>query len=184
MPRGFGCKAVPFFRLSPDERAILLHGYWRRPGHGSFLKKSGAKPDDIRSWLRWDGLIPAVQAEFKRSKNVQWRKHVEVSSKSVDCPQCHGTGLQLHSRAIQIGPHSLFEWVRGGTLGEFVKALDSFGSSSQRAQRMKLRILHCLEPLTDAVPQAPLREPITDPDLLRSVFERTVQSMLQLKVLD
>ena len=180
---GLWSQGRPFFRLSPDEHAILLHGYWRRPGHGSFLKKARAKPDDVRSWLRWDGLIPAVQAEVKRSKNVQWRKHVETSSKSVECPHCHGTGLQLHTRAIQIGPHSLFEWVRRGTLGDFVQALDSFDSPSQRAQRMKLRILHCLEPLTDAVPQAPLREPITDSNLLRSVFERTAQSMLQLKVL-
>ena len=49
---------------------------------------------------------------------------------------------------------------------------------------MKVRILHCLEPLTNAVPQAPLHKQISDPDLLRSVFERTVHSMIQLKVLD
>ena len=122
---GLWMEGRPFFRLPPDDRAILLHGDWRRPGHGSFLKKSGAKPDDVRSWLRWDGLIPAVQAEFERSTNVQWRKHVEVSSKSVDCPQCHGTGLQLHSRAIRIGPHSMFEWVSRGSVGEFVQVLDA-----------------------------------------------------------
>ena len=83
---GLWSQGRPFSRLSPDERAILLHGYWRRPGHGSFLKKLGAKPDDVRSWLRWDGLIPAVQAQFERSRNVQWRSHLQISSKSVDCP--------------------------------------------------------------------------------------------------
>ena len=174
----------PFSRLTPDERAILLHGYWSRPGHGSFLKKPGAKPEDVRSWLRWDGLIPAVQAESERSRNVEWREHLENSSKSVDCPQCQGTGLQLHSRAILVGPHSLFEWVRQGTVGEFAQALENFTPPSQRAKRMKVRILHCLEPLTNSVPRAPLRDQIGDPDLLRSVFERTVHSMLQLKVLD
>ena len=56
--------------------------------------------------------------------------------------------------------------------------------ASRRAQHMKVRILHCLEPLSKAVPKAPLREPINDPDLLRSVFERTVHSMTQLKVLN
>ena len=181
---GLWSQGRPFFRLSPDERAILLHGYWHRPGHGSFLKKPGAKPEDVRSWLRWDGLIPAVQAEFRRSRNVEWQKHLEISLKSVDCPQCQGTRLQLHSRAIPVGPHSLFEWVRQGTVGEFAQALKNVNTPSQRVKRMKLRILHCLEPLTNAVPRAPLRDPITDPDLLRSVFERTVQSMLQLKVLD
>ena len=174
----------PFSRLTPDERAILLHGYWSHPGHGTFLKKPRAKPEDVRSWLRWDGLIPAVRVESERSKNVEWRKHLENSSKSVDCPQCQATGLQLHSRAIPVGPHSLFEWVRQGTVGEFAQALENFSLPSQRAKRMKVRILHCLEPLTNALPRAPLREQISDPDLLRSVFERTVHSMIQLKVLD
>ena len=73
----------------------------------------------------WDGLIPAVRAESERSRNVEWRKHLENSSKSVDCPQCQGTGLQLHSRAIPVGPHSLFEWVRQGTVGEFAQALEN-----------------------------------------------------------
>ena len=173
----------PFSRLAPDERAILLHGYWSRPGHGSFLKKPGAMPEDVRSWLRWDGLIPAVRAESERSRNVEWRKHLENSSKSVDCPQCQGTGLQLHSRAIRVGPHSLFEWVRQGTVGEFAQELENVSTPSQRAKRMKGRILHCLEPLTNAVPRAPLHKQISDPDLLRSVFERTVHSMIQLKVL-
>ena len=55
---GLWFQGCPYFRLSADDRDILMHGYWHRPGHGSFLKKSGAKPDDIRSWLRWDGLMP------------------------------------------------------------------------------------------------------------------------------
>ncbi len=174
----------PFSRLEPNERAILLHGYWSRPGHGSFLKKPGAKPEDVRSWLRWDGLIPAVRTESERSRHMEWREHLENSSKFVDCPQCQGTGLQLHSRAIPVGPHSLFEWVRQGTVGEFAQTLEDFSPPSQRAERMKVRILHCLEPLTNSVPQAPLRDEIGDPDLVRSVFERTVHSMLQLRVLD
>ena len=78
----------------------------------------------------------------------------------------------------------MFEWVSRGSVGEFVQVLSTMDSSSQRAKRMKLRIVHCLEPLTIAIPRAPLREPITDPDLLRSVFERIVQSMLRLKVVD
>ena len=174
----------PFSRLPPEERAILLHGYWYRPGHGSFLKKPGAKPEDVRSWLRWDGLIPAVRAESERSRNVAWRKQLKNLSKAVDCPRCQGTGLQLHSRAVPLGPHSLFEWVRNGTVGEFAHALDKFSPPSRRAERMKVRVLHCLKPLTSTIPQAPLRKPISDPDLLHSVFERTVQSMIQLKVLD
>ena len=176
-----GCS---FSRLEPDERAILLHGYWCRPSHGSFLKNSRAKPEDVRSWMSWDGFIPAVRAESGRSRNAEWRRQLENSYKLVDCPRCQGTGLQFHSRAVPLGPHSLFEWVREGTVGGFARALEEMPPPSGRAKRMKVRILHCLEPMLNTVPRAPLRKPISDPNLLHSVFERTVHSLIQLKVLD
>ena len=171
-----------FSRLGPEERAILMHGYWFRPSHGSFLKTSRHKPEDVRSWLRWDGLIHAILAESGRSKNALWRKQVETTTKSVKCPRCQGTGLQLHSRAFQLGQRSLFEWVRQGTIKEFVDALKKMTPPSERGNHMKARILYCLEPLRKTVPRSPLGEPISDPNLLRSVFERTVHSMTQLKV--
>ena len=176
-----GCS---FSRLEPDERAILLHGYWCRPSHGSFLKNPRAKPEDARSWLRWDGLIPAVRVESERSRDVTWRRQLGKSCKLVDCPRCQGTGLQLHSRAVPLGPHSLFEWMREGTIGEFAQALEKMSLPSTRAKHMKVRILHCLEPLVDTIPRASLRESIGDRKLLRSVFERTVHNLTRLKVLD
>ena len=47
--------------------------------------------------------------------------------------------------------------------GEFAQALENVSTPSQRAKRMKGRILHCLEPLTNAVPRAPLHKQISDP---------------------
>ena len=180
---GLWLRGRTFSQLGLEERALLMHGYWSRPGHGSFLKKTGAKPDDVRSWLRWNGFIRAVLDKSERSRNVEWRKGLETSTRSTECPRCQGAGLQLHSRAIPLGRRSMFDWVREGTIKEFALALEQMKSPSRRAHRMKVRILHCLEPLSKAVPQAPLREPINDPDLLRAVFERTVHSMTQLKVL-
>ena len=160
-----------------------MHGFWSRPGHGSFLKSSSAKSEDVRSWLRWDGLIRAVLAESERSRDTEWRKRLENSAKAVDCPRCQGTGLQVHTRAIQLGQLSWFEWVRTGTVKQLAQALSRVDSPNRRSHRTKVRILHCLEPLTLMAPQARLREPVGDPDLLRSVFERTVHSMTQLQVL-
>ena len=181
---GLWAQSRPFSQLKPDERTILLHGYWSRPGHGSFLKNPKARPEDVRSWLRWDGFVPAVRGEAGRSRNVEWQKQLETSSKSVDCPRCQGTGLQLHSRAISLGLRSLFDWVREGAIREFTQALRKMRPPGSRAKHMRDRVVHCLEPLSRAVPQAPLREPINDPKLLRSVFERTVHSMTRLKVVD
>ena len=181
---GLWAQGRSFSRLDPEDRSILMHGFWRRPGHGSFLKNPRAKPEDVRSWLRWDGLVRAVLGESERSGHVEWRKRLSSSARSVDCPQCRGTGLQVHSRAIRLGPCSWFEWVRAGSVGALAKAIEHASPPSRRSERMKQRILHCLEPLTRTVPQAPLREPIQDPALLSAVFERAVHSMTQLRVLN
>ena len=184
MSEGLWVQGCSFSKLSREQRDILMHGYWCRPSHGSFLKTPRAKPEDIRSWLRWNGLVRAVRGESGRSKNVRWRRQLETVTKSMDCPRCRGSGLQLHSRAIPLGQRSLFEWVRTGTIQEFAKALKQSEPCSERAKRTKVRILHCLELLTNSIPNAPLREPVRDPHLLRSVFERTVHSMTQLTVLN
>ena len=173
-----------FSRLEPEERCILMHGFWRRPGHGSFLKTPRAKPEDVRSWLRWDGLVKAVLREVERSSDVEWRRRLTSSTRSMECSQCRGTGLQAHNRAIRLGRRSWFDWVRAGTVGELTTALDRERPPSRRGERTKGRILHCLEPLTRTAPQASLREPIQDPALLHPVFERAVHSMTQLRVLN
>ena len=180
---GLWSRGRSYSRLGPEERSMLMHGFWCRPGHGSFLKNARARPEDVRSWLRWDGLVPAVLTESQRSRHVEWRRQLTTSTRAVDCPQCHGTGLQPHSRAIRLGRRSWFEWVRTGTVEELTKAIEHAPPPSRRSERMKQRILHCLEPLTQTVPQAPLRNPIQDPALLRPVFERLVHSMTPLRVL-
>ena len=181
---GLWWRDMSFSRLGHEERCILMHGFWCRPGHGSFLKNPRAKPEDVRSWLRWDGLVEAVLREAERSTHVEWRKRLTSSTRSMECPQCRGTGLQAHSRAIRLGRRSWFEWVRAGTVGELASALERESPPSRRGERMKERILHCLEPLTRVAPQALLREPIQDPALLHPVFERAVHSMTQLRVLN
>ena len=181
---GLWPKDRAFNQLDLEERTILMHGYWARPGHGSFLKTPKAKPEDVRSWLRWDGLFPVIRMEAERSKNSEWRKQLQASSQMVECPRCQGTGLQLHSQAVALGEHSLFEWVRDGTVGEFCGAIEGMKSASRRSERMKVRILHCLGPLRQARPQARLRRPVEDIDLLRAVFGRVVGSMIRLRVLD
>jgi len=172
-----------FDGLRPDERAILLHGYWRRPGPGSFLKTSHSKPEEVSSWLRWDGLYRAILSEIDRSKASEWVKQIRATTRSNLCPICAGTGLQDQARAIKIGSQSFFEWVRKGTVKELVKTLGALAPPSERSKRMRKRILHCLEPLSRTVPHASLREPVGDAKLLRDVYERTVQTMTRLEVL-
>jgi excinuclease ABC A subunit len=172
-----------FDHLKPDERTILMHGYWHRPGPGSFLKTWHSKPEEVSSWLRWDGLYRAVLEEIDRSKASGWVQQVRATTRSNICPVCAGTGLQDHARAIKIGSQSFFDRVRKGTIKELVKTLGELAPPSERSRRMCKRILHCLEPLSRTVPQSPLREPVGDAKLLRAVYERTVQAMTRLEVL-
>jgi excinuclease UvrABC ATPase subunit len=172
-----------FAHLKPDERTILLHGYWRRPGPGSFLKSPKADPEEVSSWLRWNGLFRAVLEEVDRSKSSDWKKEVRATTSRIECPDCEGTGLQRQSRAIQVGSQSLFDWIRTGTIGGLRQALKKLSPASSRSHRTCDRIVYCLEPLSDAVPRAALREPIEDAKLIRAVFERSVRSLTQLRVI-
>jgi excinuclease UvrABC ATPase subunit len=172
-----------FAQLEPDERAILLHGYWQRPGPGSFLKNTQSDPEDVGSWLRWNGLFGAILYEVDRSKASEWVTRIRATSRHIVCPLCSATGLRLHAQAIPLGTASFFDWVRDATVGELVKALGKIVPKSIRSEKMKTRILHCLQPLSQAAPKARLREPIGDSRLARAVFERTVHSLTRLDVL-
>jgi excinuclease ABC A subunit len=172
-----------FARLSLDEVTILMYGYWSRPGHGSFLKTPNSDPEDVRSWLRWSGLFRTVLEEADRSDASEWVRKIHATSRHSECPRCVGTGLQLHAQAIRLGKQSLFDWIHEGAIGDFAKTLAKLALPSVRSERMRARVLHCLEPLIRAVPRALLREPIGDAELLRAVFERTVRSLTRLGVL-
>ena len=172
-----------FDSLSKEERTILLHGYWRRPGPGSFLKTSKVDPEEVNSWLRWNGLFRAALDEIHRSKDTAWVSKINATSRAIKCPVCTGTGLHIQSRAINLGPRSFFDWVLEGTVGEFAKALREMTPASSRSKHTRTRVLSCLEPLVKAIPRAPLNEEIADPKLLRAVFERTAHSMTNLKVI-
>jgi excinuclease ABC A subunit len=172
-----------FDRLGPDERNILMHGYWHRPGPGSFLKTPHSKPEEVSSWLRWDGLYRAVLDEADRSKAGDWAKQIRSTTRGIVCPVCAGTGLRDHARAIEIGSQSFFDLVRRGTVKDLVEELGELAPTSERSKRMRKRILHCLEPLSRTKQQASLREPVGDAKLLRAVYERTVRSMTRLEVI-
>ena len=171
-----------YSQLSEDERILLMHGFWRRPGPGSFLKSARTNPNEVGSWLRWDGLYRAVMGEVDRSVDHTWRERVKSSATESTCPLCTGTGLQWHARAVLLGPRSYFDLVRSGSVGDLAESLSAMVLISQRAALMRDRLLHCLEPLVDNIPEAMLRVPLKDSEMLRAVFERTVRSLTNFNV--
>jgi excinuclease UvrABC ATPase subunit len=172
-----------FASLGAEEHSILMHGYWHRPGPGSFLKAPKANPEEVGSWLRWDGLFRVTFEELDRSTSKGWVKDIQSTKRNNKCPVCEGTGMRPHVRAIKLGTKSFFDLVKVGSVGDLVKALETLAPASERSKRMRKRILHCLEPLSRSAHSAKLRESFDDTKLLRAVFERTVHSLTRLEVL-
>ena len=156
--------ATPFATLDRAEREMVLFGFWSRPGAGSFLKRPGANPVEVASWLRWDGLYRRLLDQTDRSRNPDWVRQVRTGARQRRCPRCKGSGLQLFAGLLRVGDGSLAEWVR---LGDGARMLDRIGQvapATARQQRTHTRILHCL---------APLRTPGADPS---ATAKRTVES--------
>lgn len=174
--------AAPFFRrleqegLAPDDlRETLLGGYWKRPGAGTFLKKPQADPDEVASWLRWDGLYRVVWSESQRSRHGNWAKAVRDSARDQPCPACAGSGHRDIIRLIGVAGRSLADWLGGATVEELTDALCADRTvGDQRRSRTIERILACLAPLVREAPSMQLDQRVdpTDPVLRR--FAETV----------
>jgi excinuclease ABC A subunit len=169
-----------FQRLAPADKDILLHGFWHRPGPGSFLKGPQDDPQEVSSWLRWDGLIRHVREQADRSSSPAWKEAVQRSSRQQECHICEGTGLARHSRVIQRDGRSLHDWTARGTVGELATALRHSPCRTERERRTLARILECLEPVVREAPSARLRDPLADPDLARAVYAQVVRAFTHL----
>lgn len=148
--------------LSRSQEAIVLYGFWTRPGHGTFLKV-GRDNDgsEVRHWLRWDGLVAAVMSQLDRSRHSGWVEQVRASRKRMACPSCDATGLGPTARLLSLGDRNLYDWTRAGTLDSFTAALTKLTPLPARAKLRRERLLACLQPFRSA--RAPLRQPAEDP---------------------
>jgi excinuclease ABC A subunit len=149
-------------KLDDDAEAAVMHGFWIRPSHGTFLK-AGSKNDgsEVGHWLRWDGLVSAVDGQLPRSKNSAWREAVSASRREARCPTCRGTGLGPNASLLTNGKRTLEEWARQGSLDGFLEALEALPGLPPRAIRERERLAHCLAPLRVSDP--PLGRPATGP---------------------
>lgn len=145
-------EARPFFRrleeeglADPDRLAQdLLHGFWRRPGHGTFLKSTKDKPDEVASWLRWDGLFSRLWGELSRSKDKAWAKAVVDARHTAPCPLCAGSGHGIAARLLRLEGKSLADWATSGTLVELRNALAALPTDSKREAATRQRLIKCL----------------------------------------
>jgi excinuclease UvrABC ATPase subunit len=135
-------------KLTPSAEATIMYGFWIRPSHGTF-RKAGSEYDgsEANHWLRWDGLVSALDGQLSRSKNSAWVAAVNASRHSVACPSCRGSGLGPNAGLLENGGKALDAWSQKGKLSEFLEALESLRGLPPRAVCERKRLLHCLAPL-------------------------------------
>jgi excinuclease UvrABC ATPase subunit len=158
---------VPFFRrlaeeglwdadarwgkLDPTAEALLMHGFWIRPGHGTFLR-AGPKMDgsEVSHWLRWDGMVTALESQLDRSKDAKWRDAVLASRHAIPCPSCKGAGLGPAAGLLVLAKRPFDEWVRHGKMASFLAAIDALPDLPPRASRERERVKSVLAALRAA----------------------------------
>jgi excinuclease UvrABC ATPase subunit len=125
-------------------RQDLLFGFWHRPGHGTFLKNVKNNPDDVASWLRWDGLFSHIWSELPRSKANDWARAVKDERHKCACPICGGSGHGIAAALLLLRGRSLAEWALDGTVQDLREALEELPASRRRQKATQKRLLHCL----------------------------------------
>ncbi|MBV0934890.1 hypothetical protein [Marinobacterium weihaiense] len=124
---------------------LVNYGFWSRPGLGSFLKKAKVNPNEVSSWLRWDGLYHHLQQNLERADHV-WAKELQATRNEIDCPVCDGLGLKGYVGLLHLGNHSYSDWIRHGTVAELHGWLDQC-SLAGRQQQNGLRLKTIMEQL-------------------------------------
>jgi len=138
-----------FQRLNPEERDLILHGYWARPGPGSFLKSRAADPAQVSSWLRWDGLHAALLREADRSKNPVWLSAIRAGTVKRLCSVCEGTGLRRHAALLAVANEPYPRWASALSPERKYRLLKALEPATPRQRKTHGRLLKCLEPLAE-----------------------------------
>lgn len=136
----------PVAKLTAHERELLLHGFWGRPGPGSFLRTPKSNPKEVASWLRWDGLFAHVRENASRGSS-QWRDALLATEQMIDCPLCTGLGLRRHVSLFELAGRSYADWLETGTVAELHRALNKLVLPNARGERRRERLVEVLAAL-------------------------------------
>lgn len=147
---GLWTPRTPFERLDGRGRELILYGFWSRPGPGTFLKKPGSNPAQVSSWLRWDGLFRRLLDESGRSRDAEWVRRLQETSKETPCPRCQGTGLRRYARLLALGDSNLAEWTGLRDGKRRLAGLRKLRPATPRQERTLERLLDCLAPLASS----------------------------------
>lgn len=148
---------VSWNKLTSDEKATVLWGYWVRPGLGTFLKR-GKDMDgsEVNHWLSWNGLAAEIGSGLSATLNGGKNSASEPATRA--CPMCDGTGLSRSARLLPLAGRPWQDWIQRGTVHEMLAALEALKPVSARHAMERQRILKCLRSFKST--QFRLNEPV------------------------
>ena len=138
----------PLRDWSTKERELILHGFWNRPGHGSFLKNPNTAPNEVASWLRWDGLYRHL-CENLTQASQDWQRQLSECVTEQPCPTCDGLGLKPYIQLITFGGFHYGHWITQGTVKGLWEALHKLKLKTVRLKYRQERMLFILTTLID-----------------------------------
>jgi excinuclease ABC A subunit len=152
----------PVAKLADHERELLLHGFWARPGAGSFLRTTVSDPKEVASWLRWDGLFAQVRENASRGSQ-RWRNALLASEQRIDCPVCDGLGLRRHVWLFEFAGRGYADWLATGTVAELSCTLKMLPPPNARCEQRRARLVEVLASLdTGDLGSTKLRDLVVD----------------------
>lgn len=138
----------PIADWSVKERDLILHGFWHRPGPGSFLKTASANSNEVASWLRWDGLYHHLRENLDRG-HQDWSEQLLGSAVEQPCLTCNGLGLQPYVQLITFGGLNYGDWIKRGTIKDLWSVLHSLQPDVARLKHRQERLLFILGAMID-----------------------------------
>jgi excinuclease ABC subunit A len=105
---GFSTK-VPFGRLSPEHRHLILYGEPKTAVRMRYVDGEGSK-HAYRTI--YEGVIPSLMRRYKETDSDYSRSRIEQYMRVSECPECHGARLKPASLAVTIDNRNIYDVCR------------------------------------------------------------------------
>lgn len=126
---------VPFAKLSPQAKQIILHGTGSKELRFHWESEEG-KGEYYGSF---EGVIPNLERRYRQTESGAVREWIEKYMRILPCPDCNGTRLKKESLSVRVGDLNIAELTKLSVkeAGKFFSKL----KLSSREQQIAKQIL-------------------------------------------
>ena len=97
---------TPFNELPKKLQDVVLHGSGKDKVDFFYANSRGMQ---VRKTHRFEGVLPNLERRYRETESSAVREELSKFLNSQNCPECHGTRLNVAARHVFINDHSLPE---------------------------------------------------------------------------